>query len=86
MMPKFYVDPPCYRNSPVEIAAFNLYAMDITRREQIEKVIELLAAAGEECNNFEVQCAIYREVGINSDTFTDREVSYIENEVARRLR
>ncbi len=66
----------------VEDRAFSCYAM---RQQQIDDVVNLLAAA-EDPNDFETQCRIYNEVGIDSDTFTDYEVMYIEKEVARRCR
>lgn len=74
----------------VEDRAFSLYAMehegDIpTRQGKINKVIKLMVAAGPMCNDFATQCDIYDEVGIDSDTFTDQEVQYIESEVAKRL-
>lgn len=68
-----------------EDRAFSLYAMDCTRKQQIEKVIDLMAAQGDQCNDFEIQCQIYDIVGIDSDTFTEQEVNYIEREVGKRL-
>lgn len=84
------LQPPCYRGNPVETTAFNLYALECegettTRQGKINKVIKLMVAAGPMCNDFATQCGIYDEVGINSDTFTDQEVQYIESEVAKRL-
>lgn len=74
----------------VEDRAFSLYAMECegdipTRQGKINKVIKLMVAAGPMCNDFATQCDIYDEVGIDSDTFTDQEVQYIESEVAKRL-
>lgn len=74
----------------VEDRAFSLYVMECegdlyTRRGKINQVINLMVAAGSNCNDFAVQCAIYDQVGIDSDTFTDDEVKYIEEEVAKRL-
>lgn len=74
----------------VEDRAFSLYAMECegdlpTRKGKINQVIKMMVAAGSMCNDFETQCAIYDEVGIDSDTFTEEEVSYIEREVAKRL-
>lgn len=82
--------PPCYRGSAIETTAFNLYALECegetdTRQGKINKVIKLMVAAGPMCNDFATQCDIYDEVGIDSDTFTDQEVEYIESEVAKRL-
>lgn len=68
-----------------EDRAFSLYAMDCSRKQQIEKVIDLMAAQGDQCNDFEIQCQIYDIVGIDSDTFTEQEVNYIEREVGKRL-
>ena len=57
-----------------------------TRTGKIQKVIKLMVAAGPtRCNDFSVQCRIYDEVGIDSDTFSDSEVNYIQREVAKRL-
>lgn len=75
---------------PEENTEFLLYAMEcegdlFIRQSKINKVIKLLAAA-EDPNNFETQCRIYDEVGINSDTFTEDEVQFIIREVARRCR
>lgn len=69
---------------------FTMYAMEcegdmLTRRGKINKVIKLMVAAGPMCNDFATQCDIYDEVGIDSDTFTDQEIEYIESEVAKRL-
>ena len=78
---------PWYRQDNV---GFTLYAMECegdlpTRQGKINKVIKLLAAT-EDPNDFETQCRIYDEVGINSDTFTENEVQFIIREVARRCR
>lgn len=72
----------------VEDRAFTCYAMECegdlpTRKGKINKVIKLLSAAADP-NDFPTQCRIYDEVGIDSDTFTDEEVDYIQKEVARR--
>ena len=57
-----------------------------TRTGKIQKVIKLMVAAGPiRCNDFSVQCAIYDQVGIDSDTFTNAEANYIQREVAKRL-
>lgn len=53
-----------------------------TRRGRIQRLIKLLAQS-EDPNNFNTQCRLYDEVGIDSDTFTDEEIKYIEKEVAR---
>lgn len=87
---KFGVDPPWYRESQVGREAFNLYAMECegllpTRQGKINQVIKLMVAAGPMCNDFATQCDIYNKVGIDSDTFTDQEVEYIESEVAKRV-
>ena len=79
---------PWYR--PEEDIVFTLFAMECegdidTRQGKINKVIKLLAAA-EDPNDFETQCRIYDEVGIDSDTFTEDEVQFIIREVARRCR
>lgn len=68
--------------------AFWLYAMESegdlpTRRGKIEKVIKLLAQSADP-NDFATQCAVYSAARIDSDTFTDSEINYIEREVARR--
>lgn len=76
---------PFIRNA-IENQAFTCYALDCMRKEKINKVIELMVAAGPiMCNDFATQCEIYNQVGIDSDTFTDEEVEYIVGEVAKRL-
>ena len=77
---------PWYRSE--DNTAFSLYAMECegdmpTRQSKINKVIKLLAASADP-NDFETQCRIYDEVGIDSDSFTDDEVQFIIREVARR--
>lgn len=79
---------PWYR--PEDNTEFLIYAMEqegdfFTRQSKIHKVIKLLAAA-EDPNDFETQCRIYDEVGIDSDSFTIDEVQFIIREVARRCR
>ena len=73
-----------------EDRAFSLYAMECcgetdTRQGKINRVVKMLVDAGSMCNDFATQCSIYDEVGIDSDTFTDDEVEYIEREVARHF-
>ncbi len=70
--------------------AFTMFAMEqegdlLTRQGKINRVIKLMVEAGHMCNDFATQCSIYDEVGINSDTFTDDEVEYIEREVAKHF-
>lgn len=70
--------------------AFFLYAMECegdlpTRKGKLNKVAKMLAAS-DQPNDFRTQCVIYDAVGIDSDTFTDDEVLYILNEVARRIK
>lgn len=82
------IKAPWYQ--PEEDLAFTLFAMECegdvdTRQGKINKVIKLLAAT-EDPNDFEIQCRIYDEVSIDSDTFTEDEVQFIIREVARRCR
>lgn len=56
-----------------------------TRQGKINKLIKLLATS-DDPNDFNIQCAIYDEVGIDSDTFTEEEISYIENKVGDLLK
>lgn len=81
----FGIKPPCYRDSSIETAAFNMYALECTRQDKINKVIKLMVAAGPMCNDFATQCEIYNQVGIDSDTFTNEEIEYIVGEVIKRL-
>ena len=82
------LEAPWYR--PEENIGFMLYAMECegdlsTRQGKINRIIKELAAT-EDPNDFETQCRIYDEVGIDSDTFTEDEVQFIIREVARRCR
>lgn len=72
----------------MESMGFWLYAMEQdgelpTRQGKINKVIKLLAQSADP-NDFATQCAVYNAARIDSDTFTDSEINYIEREVARR--
>ncbi len=78
------VDPPWYRDDRNEQMSFNLFAMNQERKKQIEKVISYLAASADP-NDFATQCAAYDYAGIDSDSFEDDEVKYIEKEVARKF-
>ena len=83
----FDVWAPDHRNH-MNNTAFSLYAMENegdlpTRRGKIERVIKELLAS-DNPGDFQDQSNIYDKVGIDSDTFTDEEINYIETEVARR--
>ena len=62
---------------------FEQEGMTTTRQGKINKVIKLLAQSADP-NDFATQCAVYNAARIDSDTFTDSEINYIEREVARR--
>lgn len=62
---------------------FEQEGMTTTRQSKINKVIKLLAQSADP-NDFATQCAAYNAARIDSDTFTDSEINYIEREVARR--
>ena len=77
---------PWYR--PEENKEFLIFAMECegdvdTRQGKINRVIKELAAC-DDPNDCVTQCRIYDEVGIDSDTFTVNELTYIEEEVAKR--
>ena len=57
-----------------------------TRRGKIQRLIKELAAAGyPKCDDFNYQCQLYNEIGIDSDTFTEKEINYIQKEEAKRV-
>lgn len=62
---------------------FEQEGMTTTRQGKINKVIKMLAQSADP-NDFATQCAAYNAARIDSDTFTDSEIKYIEREVARR--
>lgn len=62
---------------------FEREGMTTTRQGKINKVIKMLAQSADP-NDFATQCAVYNAARIDSDTFTDSEINYIEREVARR--
>ena len=68
------------RHTSINNVAFSAYAF---RQQQVEDVIDMLAAA-DDPNDFSTQCFIYNTVGIDSDTFTNDEINYIEREVSHR--
>lgn len=72
--------------SHINNTAFTLYAMECeddlnTRQSKLNKVVKLLLQEADPYN-FEAQCCIYDEVGIDSDTFTDEEVNWLERQLA----
>ena len=61
-------------------------ATETERRTQIERLINTLGAAGEElAYDFSYQCQVYDSLNFDSDTLTEKEVDYIEKELARRF-
>lgn len=70
--------------------AFMLYAAETegdipTRRGKIQKAIKLLAQSGNP-NSLATQENIFSLVGLNSDSLSDSEISYMESEIERLIR
>lgn len=61
--------------------AFSAYAF---RQQQIEDVIAALANIDDDPNDFLVQQAAFLAAGIDSDSLSDDEITYMEREVSRR--
>ena len=81
---------PSLKRHFVEDRAFSLYAMECegeipTRLGQLNQVVKLMVDVGSVRDDFDVQCQIYDIVGIDSDTFSDEEIRYMESEIAKRL-
>lgn len=55
------------------------------RQAQLDEVADKLAAYGSDCNDFDIQQRVYDEVGIDSDTFTDSEIEYLQARIARKV-
>ncbi len=70
------------RHTSVGNLAFSAYAF---RQQQIEDVIAVLANVDDNPNDFLVQQAAFLSVGIDGDSLSDDEITYIEREVSRRL-
>ena len=68
------------RRTSINNKAFSAYTV---RQQQLNDVVSLLAVATDP-NDLSVQHFVYNEVGIDSDTFTNDEIKYIEKEVSRR--
>lgn len=62
--------------------AFSAYAF---RQQQIEDVIAALVNVDDDPNDFLVQQAAFLSAGIDSNSLSDDEITYIEREVSRRL-
>lgn len=75
----FGIDAPLINPTPVENLAFNAYAY---RQTQLDQVAERLARH-RDWTDFALQCAVYDDVGIDSDTFSEAEKEYIVNKILR---
>jgi hypothetical protein len=62
--------------------AFSAYAV---RQQQIEDVIAALANVDDDPNDILVQQAAFLSAGIDGNSLSDDEITYIEREVSRRL-
>lgn len=71
--------PDC--RSPVNNTAFSAYAF---REQQITDIIQQLSVTDDDPNDFLVQQKIFSEIGVDSDSLTNQEITYIEREVSRR--
>ena len=81
---------PTLKEHFVEDRAFSLYAMECegeipTRLGKLNQVVKLMVDVGSVRDDFDVQCQIDDIVGIDSDTFSDEEIRYMESEIAKRL-
>lgn len=70
------------RHTSVGNLAFSAYAF---RQQQIEDVIAALVNVDDDPNNILVQQAAFLSAGIDGDSLSDDEITYIEREVSRRL-
>ena len=61
--------------------AFSAYAF---REQQITDIIQQLSTTDDDPNDFLVQQKIFSEIGVDSDSLTNQEITYIEREVSRR--
>lgn len=57
----------------------------IARQTQLDKIIDLMVETGKDCNDPALQQQIFNQVGIDSDTFNNAEIEYIEKEIEKRL-
>lgn len=82
------VTPPWYRDLAIERTAFNCYAMECegllpTRQGKINKVIKILAGAGDP-NDLSTQKYAFNQADLNIEDLTDEEIEYMEKEIRRR--
>ena len=71
------------RHTSVGNLAFSAYAF---RQQQIEDVIAALVNSDDDPNDELVQQNAFSIAGIDGDSLSDDEITYIEREVARKLR
>lgn len=57
----------------------------IARQSQLDKIVDLMAKTGKDCNDPVLQQQIFNQVGIDSDTFNNAEIEYMEKEIEKRL-
>lgn len=78
------ITPPWYRDNPVEVLAFNMFAFTETeKQEKINRMIEYLCDSYDP-NDVDVQAAAFNFVGLQPMDLTLDEVDYIEREVSQR--
>lgn len=57
----------------------------IARQTQLDKIVNLMVETGKDCNDPALQQQIFNRVGIDSDTFSNAEIEYMEKEIEKRL-
>lgn len=57
----------------------------IARQTQLDKIVDLMVETGKDCNDPVLQQQIFNRVGIDSDTFSNAEIEYMEKEIEKRL-
>ena len=57
----------------------------IARQAQLDKIVDLMIDTGKDCNVPVFQQQIFNRVGIDSDTFSNAEIEYMEKEIEKRL-
>lgn len=76
---------PWYQN-PCETLAFNMYAMNTQKLDELAIEFAAQAMYGIDINNINIQREICKNYEVNFDHLTDFEIDYLKEAIERKLR
>lgn len=57
----------------------------MARQTQLDKIVDLMVETGKDCNDPVLQQQIFNQVGIDSDTFNNAEIEYMEKKLMEEM-